>query len=80
MGSSGIGSLLDAGDRISLREVRVAPGFAAKDLLASGYVSGENSVLGKAALVDARFGCGNVVLFAFRPQFTGSRSGSLSFC
>ncbi|HTT65591.1 MAG TPA: M14 metallopeptidase family protein [Bryobacteraceae bacterium] len=61
------------------REVRVAARFAAKDLLASGYVSGEKAVLGKAALVDARFGAGHVVLFAFRPQFRGQPFGTFKF-
>jgi hypothetical protein len=53
------------------REVRVAARFAAHDLLASGWLSGEKAVLGKPALVEARFGSGRVVLFAFRPQFRG---------
>jgi hypothetical protein len=61
------------------REIRVAARFAAKDLLASGYVSGEKAVLGKAALVDARFGAGHVVLFAFRPQFRGQPFGTFKF-
>jgi hypothetical protein len=61
------------------REVRVAARFAAKDLLASGYVSGEQAVLGKPALVDARFGAGHVVLFAFRPQFRGQPFGTFKF-
>ncbi|MGD0364551.1 MAG: M14 metallopeptidase family protein, partial [Bryobacteraceae bacterium] len=61
------------------REVRVAARFAAKDLLASGYVSGEKAVLGKAALVDARFGGGHVVMFAFRPQFRGQPFGTFKF-
>jgi len=61
------------------REVQVAARFAANDLLASGYVSGEKAVLGKAALVDARYGGGHVVLFAFRPQFRGQPFGTFKF-
>jgi hypothetical protein len=61
------------------REVRVAARFASKDLLASGYISGEKNILGKAALVDARFGAGHVVLFAFRPQFRGQPFGTFKF-
>ncbi|MGA2589653.1 MAG: M14 metallopeptidase family protein [Bryobacteraceae bacterium] len=61
------------------REVRVAARFAAKDLLASGYMSGEKAVLGKPALVEARFGQGRVVLFAFRPQFRGQPFGTFKF-
>lgn len=61
------------------REVQVAARFAPKDLLASGYITGEKNVLGKAALVDARFGAGHVVLFAFRPQFRGQPFGTFKF-
>jgi hypothetical protein len=61
------------------REVRVPARFAAKDLLASGYLSGEKAVLGKAALADARYGAGHVVLFAFRPQFRGQPFGTFKF-
>jgi hypothetical protein len=61
------------------REVRVAARFAGHDLAASGWVSGEKAVLGKPALVDARFGRGHVVLFAFRPQFRGQPFGTFKF-
>ncbi len=61
------------------RAVQVVARFAAKDLLASGYISGEKAVLGKPALVDARFGAGHVVLFAFRPQFRGQPFGTFKF-
>ena len=61
------------------REVRVAARFAAHDLLASGWLSGEKNVLGKPALVDARFGSGRVVLFAFRPQFRGQSFATFKF-
>ena len=61
------------------REVKVAARFAAKDLLASGYVSGEKAVLGKPALIDARFGSGHVVMFAFRSQFRGQPFGTFKF-
>src|SRR5581483_7818004 len=61
------------------REVRVAARFADRDLLASGWISGEKNVLGKPALVDVRFGQGRVVLFAFRPQFRGQPFGTFKF-
>jgi Zinc carboxypeptidase len=61
------------------REVRPAASFATKDLLASGWVSGEKQVHGKHALVEARYGRGHVVLFGFRPQFRGQSYGAFKF-
>jgi hypothetical protein len=58
------------------REVRVLARFAARDLLASGWLSGERTIAGKAALVEARHGAGRVVLFGFRPQFRGQTWGT----
>ena len=60
-------------------EVRSAARFAASNLLASGWVSGEGAVVGKHALLQARFGNGRVVLFAFRPQFRGQPHGTFKF-
>ena len=51
--------------------VRSVARFAERDLLASGWVSGERSVLGKDALLEAPYGRGRVLLFGFRPQFRG---------
>jgi hypothetical protein len=53
------------------REIRSVARFASKDLLASGWVSGESVVLGRHALLEAKYGQGRVVLFGFRPQFRG---------
>ncbi len=50
--------------------------YAAKDLLASGWLSGERVMAGKPAMVDARVGSGHVVLFGFRPQFRGQTFGT----
>jgi len=61
------------------REIHPVVSFATKDLLASGWVSGEKQVLGKHALVEARHGRGNVVLFGFRPQFRGQSYGAFKF-
>ena len=58
------------------REVRVLARYAAKDLLASGWISGEQVVAGKPILVDARYGSGHVILFGFRPQFRGQKFGT----
>jgi len=60
-------------------KANVVARYAKKDLLASGWVSGERAVLGKAALVDARLGQGRIVLFGFRPQFRGQSTGTFKF-
>jgi len=38
-------------------------------ILASGWLSGEEYIAGKTALIHARYGNGNVVLFGMRPQY-----------
>ncbi len=38
-------------------------------LLASGWLVGEKTIAGKAALIDAPMGSGHVVLFGMRPQY-----------
>jgi hypothetical protein len=39
------------------------------NLLASGWLLGEKYIVNKAALVDAKFGAGHVVLFGMAPQY-----------
>jgi hypothetical protein len=58
------------------REVRVIARYAARNLLASGWISGEGAVLGKPILTEARHGRGKVVLFGFRPQHRGQTFGT----
>ncbi|MBI3683115.1 MAG: hypothetical protein HY235_22310 [Acidobacteria bacterium] len=58
------------------REVKPVVRYADKNLLASGWLSGERSVLGKPVLVHARHGQGRVVLYGFRPQFRGQTFGA----
>jgi hypothetical protein len=58
------------------REVKAVAHYASANLLASGWVSGERQVLGKAILLDVRHGQGRVVLFGFRPQFRGQTFGA----
>ncbi|HUQ95260.1 MAG TPA: M14 metallopeptidase family protein [Bryobacteraceae bacterium] len=53
------------------REIKSVASYAATNLLASGWLSGERQVTGKSALIHARYGKGQVVLFGFRPQFRG---------
>ena len=51
--------------------------YAEKDLLMSGWASGEDRYLkNKAAMIDIEHGDGNVILFAFRPQFRGQPRGT----
>ncbi|MBM3783573.1 MAG: hypothetical protein FJW30_04390 [Acidobacteria bacterium] len=50
--------------------------FARKELLASGWVSGERTVLGKSILAESVYGKGRVVLYGFRPQHRGQSFGT----
>ena len=63
---------LNKGDR----EVRMVANYAKTKLLASGWISGERSVLGKGLLAEARYGKGRVILFGFRPQHRGQPFGT----
>lgn len=55
------------GDRL----VRSFAKYADKNLLASGWISGERTVLGKSIAMESRMGKGRVVMFGFRSQFRG---------
>jgi hypothetical protein len=57
-------------------EVRVVARYALKDVLASGWLSGERVISGRPALVEVPHGKGRVVLFGFRPQFRGQTWGT----
>jgi hypothetical protein len=43
--------------------------FAEKNVLASGWLLGENRIAGKTALIDAKVGSGHIILFGMRPQY-----------
>jgi hypothetical protein len=58
------------------RATRSVANYAKKDLLASGWISGERQVLGKSILVEAQHGAGKVLLYGFRPQFRGQTFGT----
>ncbi len=51
--------------------------YAEDDLLMSGWALGEKQYLGNnAAMMNVRYGDGNVVLYGFRPQFRGQPRGT----
>jgi hypothetical protein len=57
--------------------LEIAVRYAAEDLLLSGWALGEKEHLGgKAAVVRARLGDGEVVLIGFRSQFRGQPRGT----
>jgi hypothetical protein len=43
--------------------------YPESDLLASGWLLGEKTIAGRAALIDAKIGSGRAVLFGMRPQY-----------
>jgi hypothetical protein len=58
------------------REIRSVARYAAQNVLASGWLSGERVVAGKHILMEARLGKGRIVLFGFRPQFRAQSTGT----
>ncbi len=58
------------------RQVRSFAKYAEKNLLASGWISGERAVLGKSIGVESRLGAGRIVMFGFRPQFRAQSHGT----
>jgi hypothetical protein len=61
------------------RDAHSVARFAAQNLLASGWLSGEKAIAGKSALAEAKYGSGKLVLFGFRPQFRGQPYGTFKF-
>ena len=50
--------------------------YATEKLLLSGWALGEQRLAGKAAVMRARLGDGEVVLIGFRSQFRGQPRGT----
>jgi hypothetical protein len=60
-------------------EIRTIARYAGKDALLSGWMLGEKYVNGKAALAEANYGKGKIILFAFRPQHRGQTFATFPF-
>ncbi len=56
--------------------VEVIVRYSDKDLLMSGWALGEENLANKAAMVRVPMGKGQIVMFAFRPQFRDQPRGS----
>lgn len=59
--------------------VSVVARYAARDVLRSGYLLGENLIAGKPALVEVSMGRGRVILYGFRPQHRAQTWGTYPF-
>lgn len=60
------------------KNVRVTARYAAANALLSGWMLGEEFLNGKAAIVEARYGKGSIVMFGFRPQHRGQSWATFS--
>jgi hypothetical protein len=49
--------------------VRVLARYPGSEILASGWLLGDKLIAGKAALIEARYGKGHIILFGMRPQY-----------
>jgi hypothetical protein len=61
------------------RNVTVVARYPEAGQLLSGYALHPEYLSGKAALVEARYGSGRVVLFGFRPQYRGQPHETFKF-
>jgi glutamine amidotransferase-like uncharacterized protein len=58
-------------------EVEIIVRYAKSDILMSGWAKGQDKYLKNyAALMDVKWGEGNIILFGFRPQFRGQPRGT----
>jgi hypothetical protein len=54
----------------------VVASYASRDVLMSGWITGESRIAGKPAIVRVKSGEGQVVLFGFSPIFRGQPHGT----
>lgn len=68
-------------DNIASKNVTlgVVARYAGKDALLSGWMLGEKYLNDKAALIEANYGKGKIILFAFRPQHRGQSWATFPF-
>jgi zinc carboxypeptidase len=59
------------GDPPATRAVETAARYGKKDLLLSGWLEGEETIAGRAAVVQVSYGAGHVVLLGFPVQHRG---------
>ena len=68
--------VLQVNDNFRAENYRVIARYPASDILQSGKLVGEKLIAGKAAVIAAKYGQGEVVLFAFSPQQRGQTHGT----
>jgi hypothetical protein len=55
---------------------RVIASYPEKEILASGYADGVESLGGKSAMIWLQKGKGQLVMYGFSPQFRASTTGT----
>lgn len=68
--------VLQINDNFRADNYRVIARYPQGNILESGLLVGEERLAGKAAMVAARYGHGEVILFAFAPQHRGQTHGT----
>jgi len=68
--------VLQVTDTFRAENYQVIARYPEKDILQSGLLVGEKRLAGKAAMLVAKYGQGEVVLFGFAPQHRGQMHGT----
>jgi hypothetical protein len=66
-------------DAFATDDYRIIAEYPKKDLLQSGWLVGADKIAGLAAMVDVKYGQGDVVLIGFRTQFRAQADGTYKF-